>query len=167
MDSPINSDEQDIDEINRQVSSDHKYKKKFAIALAGFIAALAIIIAGSILLILNAAMKKEDSGSSSQTPTKQEDLKYEELPNNQVYSNCDCQQKENEITTVFSGNLWNTPPRGTSRWKEGFQDMNVLVGYPQLKYNKERNQCTVTVFTKTAIDLNLTYTFNGVIQRYP
>ena len=165
MDSPINSDEQDIDEINRQVSSDHKYKKKFAIALAGFIAALAIIIAGSILLILNAAMKKEDSGSSSQTPTKQEDLKYEELPNNQVYSNCDCQQKENEITTVFSGNLWNTPPRGTSRWKEGFQDMNVLVGYPQLKYNKERNQCTVTVFTKTAIDLNLTYTFNGEEQK--
>ena len=171
MDSPINSDEQDIDEINREVSQDHKYKKKFAIALAGFIACLAIIVAGSVLLILNAAMKKKDEGSSSDTPTptpptpiEPEDLKYEPLPNNEVYSNCECQQNENEINAVFSGNMWNTPPRGTSRWKEGFQDMNVLVGYPQLKYNEERNQCVVTVFTKTAIDLNLTYVFNGEEQ---
>ena len=63
MDSPINSDEQDIDEINRQIEAsapkDHKYKKKFGIALAGFIVCLIIIVVGATLLILNSAMKKK------------------------------------------------------------------------------------------------------------
>ena len=121
MDSPINSDEQDIDEINRQLEAsaptDHKYKRKFGIALAGFIVCLIIIIVGATLLILNSTMKKkEDSGSSDSSDTTspvppEPELVYEELPNNQVYSNCDCQQNENEINSVFSGNLWNTPPR--------------------------------------------------------
>ena len=168
LDSPINSDEQDIDEINRQIDAsvpkDHNYKRKFAIALSGFIVCLVIIVVGATILILNAAMKKKEDSGSSDSSGPEPELVYEELPNNQVYSNCDCQQNENEINSVFSGNLWNTPPRNTQRWKEGFQDMNVLVGYPQLKYNEERNQCDVTVFTKTAIDLNLTYLFNGVEQ---
>ena len=43
--------------------------------------------------------------------------------------------------------------------------MNVLVGYAQLKYNSDRTECTVTVFTKTAKDLELTYLFNGEEQR--
>ena len=168
LDSPINSDEQDIDEINRQIDAsvpkDHNYKRKFAIALSGFIVCLVIIVAGATILILNAAMKKKEDSGSSDSSGPEPELVYEELPNNQVYSNCDCQKNENEINSVFSGNLWNTPPRNTQRWKEGFQDMNVLVGYPQLKYNEERNQCDVTVFVKTAIDLNLTYLFNGVEQ---
>jgi len=42
--------------------------------------------------------------------------------------------------------------------------MNVLVGYPQLKYNENQTECTITVFTKTAIDLDLLFIFDGVVQ---
>ena len=45
--------------------------------------------------------KKEDSGSSGSSGSSPEpELVYEELPNNQVYSNCDCQKNENEINSV-------------------------------------------------------------------
>ena len=27
--------------------------------------------------------------------------------------------------------------KGDKRWREGFQDMNVLLGYPQLKYSSD------------------------------
>ena len=96
---------------------------------------------------------------------KQEDEKWEELPSPQVYDNVVCESEETkEINEKFKENLWNTPPRESTRWKKGFQDMSVLVGYPQLKYNSQLSECTVTVFTKTAKDLELTYVFDGVEQ---
>ena len=68
------------------------------------------------------------------------------MPDTQVYDNVECaSSSQTDIDSKFSDILWNTPPRGTSRWKDGFQDMNVLVGYPQLKYNSDQTQCTVTV----------------------
>ena len=85
-----------------------------------------------------------------------------EYPN--VHENMECKNNEKDINSKFAQNQWNTPPRGTERWKEEFQDMNVLVGYPQLKYNENQTECTVTVFTKTAIDLDLLYIFDGVVQ---
>ena len=42
--------------------------------------------------------------------------------------------------------------------------MNVLVGYAQLKYTSDQQKCTVAVFIKTAVDLNVKYEFNGVEQ---
>ena len=89
---------------------------------------------------------------------------WEELPGNQVYENFDCKNNETDINSKFSQNLWNTPKRGDPRWEDGFQDMDVLVGYPQLQYNSDRTECTVTVFTKTAIELDLTYVFNNEEQ---
>ena len=89
---------------------------------------------------------------------------WEELPSPQVYDNVACEATEKEMNVKFKENLWNTPPRYTERWQEGFQDMNVLVGYPQLKYNSQLDECMVTVFTKTAKDLELTYVFDGVEQ---
>ena len=89
-----------------------------------------------------------------------EALKYPE-----VYENVVCKSKQTkDMRTEFEGNLWNTPPRESARWKEGFQDMNALVGYAQLKYNSDRTRCTVTVFTKTAISLELKYVFDGEEQ---
>ena len=74
MDSPINSDEQDIDEINRQLDAsaptDHKYKRKFGIALAGFIVCLIIIIVGATLLILNSTMKKKKTVAAATVVTQ-------------------------------------------------------------------------------------------------
>ena len=89
---------------------------------------------------------------------------WTELPEPEVNPNVDCLGDEKDISVVFEHNLWNTPPRGSHKWKEGFQDMNVLVGYPQLRYNEDQTQCTVIVYTKTAEDLELTYVFNGTEQ---
>ena len=156
MDSPINSnDDDDLNEIQHAVAKD-TYKKKFIIILIAFLIALAIIIVGVTLIILNATKKEEESGTK--------DLNWVELPNKQVYLNFDCVGTEKDVNAQFSGNLWNTPPRDTKRWKKGFQDMNVLVGYPQLRYNSDRTQCTVIVFTKTAEELELSYSFNGIEQ---
>ena len=60
---------------------------------------------------------------------------WEELPNHDVYENVICHGSDKDIDSKFAQNLWNTPPRYTSRWQKGFQDMKVLVGYPRLKYN--------------------------------
>ena len=91
--------------------------------------------------------------------------KWEELPYPQVYENVFCKSAQSkDMRNEFAENLWNTPPRESLRWKEGFQDMNVLVGYPQLKYNSDQTRCTVTVFTKSAILLELRYVFDGEEQ---
>ena len=87
-----------------------------------------------------------------------------ELPFPYVYDNVDCIDNEKDMNTKYASNLWNTPPRGSSRWQEGFQDMSVLVGYPQLQYNEDQTKCTVTIFTKTAVDMDLMYIFDDQAQ---
>ena len=150
MDQQINPKEEDLNEISRSLDNgENKYKRNFFIALI-FAVFLFIVLVISIILFLVFS-------STSNTWT--------ELPFPQVYENVDCQKNEKDINSKFSQNLWNTPKRGDSRWKTGFQDMNVLVGYPMLKYNENRNECNVTVFTKTAVELNLSYVFDGVEQK--
>lgn len=67
----------------------------------------------------------------------------------------------------WANNLWNTPPRNGINWKPGYQDMSVLQGYAQLKYNFNHDQCTVNIITKTARSLQLTYYFDNVGQSSP
>ena len=90
---------------------------------------------------------------------------WTELTYPYVNPNVNCKGSEKDIDSQFEYNLWNTPPRGSSKWKDGFQDMSVLVGYPQLRYNEDQTECTVIVYTKTAKDLELTYQFNGEEQK--
>ena len=162
MDSPIDPNNQNLDEI--KVEGISKFKKRFFIVLIALIISL---IACVILLVI---VLQKDNKTDTDTdphiePEPKPEEKWEELPSNQVHENVDCKNDEHDINSKFSQNLWNTPPRNTSRWQEGFQDMNVLVGYPQLKYNSDRTKCTVSVFTKTAKYLDLTYSFNGEEQK--
>ena len=170
MDSPIDPNNQNLDEI--KVDDNNKFKKLFFIVLIALIISL---IACVILLVI--VLNKDNKTDTNPDPVPdpvpdpepkpdpKPEEKWEELPSNQVHENVDCKNDEHDINSKFSQNLWNTPPRNTSRWQEGFQDMNVLVGYPQLKYNSDRTKCTVTVFTKTAKYLDLTYSFNGEEQK--
>ena len=159
MDSPINPNSQDLEDIEKDLAKD-KSNKKFYVVLTALIIALVIIAIGVVIIVLRNNKNKEEGSGSEQKEkeddSKDKELQWEALPNNEVYQNFECQANENTINVKYMGNMWNTPPRNTSRWKEGFQDMNVLVGYPQLKYDQKQIQCTVTVFTKTAIDLDLT-----------
>ena len=166
MDSPINPNTQDLEDIEKDLAKD-KSNKKFYVVLTALIIALVIIAIGVVIIVLRNNKNKEEGTEpkEKEEDSKDKELKWEALPNNEVYQNFECQANENTINVKYMGNMWNTPPRNTSRWKEGFQDMNVLVGYPQLKYDQKQIQCTVTVFTKTAIDLDLTYEFNGIEQK--
>ena len=147
-----------------------KYKKKFIYTLITLIAITIIFVAILVIVIISKGKENEQpSEKKDESPDKKDDippstLDWQELPYPQVLENVDCINNEKDMNSKFSYNLWNTPKRGDKRWKEGFQDMDVLVGYPQLKYNSDLNQCNVTVFTKTAIILNLTYIFDGVEQ---
>ena len=147
MDSPINPNTQDLEDIEKDLEKD-KSNKKFYIVLTALIIALVIIITGVIIIVTRNNQKKEEEKQEEKKGEDSKELKWEALPNNEVYQNYECQANENTINAKFVGNLWNTPPRNTSRWKEGFQDMNVLVGYPQLKYDEKQIQCTVTVLLK-------------------
>ena len=161
MESLLQTDSQQLEEIDKNLSN-LNYKKKFYIVLIILIIVIIILIVGTILFIRSKNNENNKSSGQSDTPSKQE---WEELPYPQVYENVDCKNNEKDINSKFAQNLWNTPKRGDSRWKKGFQDMSVLVGYPQLKYNSDSTQCKVTVFTKTAIELDLTYKFNGEEQK--
>ena len=161
MEPPIEADEERLNEMDNNLSNNN-YKKKFYIVLIALIIVIIILIVGTILFIKSNNNENNKSSDQSDTPDKQE---WIELPYPQVYENVDCKNNEKDINSKFAQNLWNTPKRGDSRWKKGFQDMAVLVGYPQLKYNSDSTQCKVTVFTKTAIELDLTYVFNGEEQK--
>ena len=132
---------------------DNNYKKKFIFTLIALIVVTIIFAVAIILLIV---LRKKTSSDS--------DTVWKELPGDEVLENVYCVNNEKDINSKFSQNLWNTPKRGDKRWKKGFQDMNVLVGYPQLKYSEDLKKCTVTVFTKTAIELKLKYYFDDVAQ---
>ena len=135
---------------NKDALSDHllrsseKYRKRFYISVI----ALIFVLLAFITVIIIVVVKKEKTD-------------WEELPQGQVHKNVDCISNEKDMHSQFSQNLWNTPKRYDKRWKENFQDMNVLVGYPQLRYNEQLTECEVTVFTKTAVNLDLTYYFDG------
>ena len=140
------------EDIEQALSNDGvKYRKKFIYTLISLIIITVVFVVIIILVLI--FWRKSDSNP-----------KWEALPGQEVYENVYCKNNEKDINSKFSQNLWNTPKRGDSRWKEGFQDMSVLVGYPQLKYSSDLKSCTVTIFTKTAIDLDLKYVFDGKEQ---
>ena len=150
-DTPINS--QNNNDLEVITNEGYNYKKKYIITLASLII---ITIIFSIIIVILIASRKNDSD---------ETRIWKELPNSEVLENVNCINNEKDMHSKFSQNLWNTPKRGDKRWKEGFQDMNALVGYPQLKYSSDLKKCTVTVFTKTAINLNLKFLFDNVEQK--
>ena len=108
--------------------------------------------------------KDEEIIKSMQNWMESQIERWEPLPYPKVYNSLKCKKNEKDISTSYAGNLWNTPPRGSVRWEESYQDMNVLVGYAYLKYTQGQQQCTVVVYTKTAIALDLKYEFDGIEQ---
>eukprot|EP00770_Monocercomonoides_exilis_P008203 MONOS_8161.1-p1 / transcript=MONOS_8161.1 / gene=MONOS_8161 / organism=Monocercomonoides_exilis_PA203 / gene_product=alpha amylase / transcript_product=alpha amylase / location=Mono_scaffold00299:40497-42404(-) / protein_length=636 / sequence_SO=supercontig / SO=protein_coding / is_pseudo=false len=90
-----------------------------------------------------------------------------DLPGCEIHPFLSCHEMEGEMDEKWKDNLWNTPPRNHSRWSGGFQDMSVLQGYPQLQYNADHTECTVTIYTKTKNPMLLYYYFDGQIQSSP
>ena len=92
------------------------------------------------------------------------DEEWEPLPSCEIHEQMSCKGSSGDMDEKFKDNLWNTPKRGSARWLKGFQDMDTLQGYAQLKYASGRKSCTVSIFTKTKKDLELSYFFDGEEQ---
>eukprot|EP00770_Monocercomonoides_exilis_P006776 MONOS_6742.1-p1 / transcript=MONOS_6742.1 / gene=MONOS_6742 / organism=Monocercomonoides_exilis_PA203 / gene_product=alpha amylase / transcript_product=alpha amylase / location=Mono_scaffold00218:31152-32927(+) / protein_length=592 / sequence_SO=supercontig / SO=protein_coding / is_pseudo=false len=90
-----------------------------------------------------------------------------DLPGCDLNPTLSCTGNEGNMNEKWKDNLWNTPPRNHSKWHAGFQDMSVLQGYPQLQYNADHTECTVTIYTKTKNPMLLYYYFDGQIQSSP
>ena len=60
---------------------------------------------------------------------------------------------------------WQTPPRGTEDWKEGYQGYSHLVAYARVQYNADRTAATIKVIPTVNPKYNIqkvTYEYNGV-----
>ena len=155
-DSLIHPKREDLNQISKDININSEYyKRKYCITLILLIISCICLIVFIVLYI-----NKDSTESGTDTSNK-----WRELPNNEILENVECINNEKDIDNKFEDHLWNTPKRGDERWREGFQDMNVLVGYPQLKYSSDLKQCTVSVYTKTAVDLDLSYVFDDVEQK--
>ena len=76
MDSPINPNSQDLDDIEKDLSKDDS-KRKFYIVFTALMIALCIIVIGVVIIVLTRNKNQDESNEP----------KWEELPNNEVYEN--------------------------------------------------------------------------------
>ena len=87
-----------------------------------------------------------------------------------LYSGCNnydnenaCRGNQTDNDPSWSNRSFQTPPRGDSLWREGYQDYNVLVGYAQTVYQSGRRSAIVKVVTRLNPKYEgatLTYFFN-------
>jgi len=96
----------------------------------------------------------------------------------QIYLNCDILEEKygcdgNNIKQEY--NFFQTPHRSDidENYKSTYQDMHYLVGYTQLKYNKDKTSCTVKIITfintiklqdKLSTNYKIQYKFGGITQ---
>ena len=55
-----------------------------------------------------------------------------------------CTSGQHEYPTSWDSRSFQTPPRDTQYYRSTYQDMNLLVGYVQIKYSADRKQATLT-----------------------
>ena len=80
--------------------------------------------------------------------------------------NYECNINQTAYDTSWDSNCFQTPPRGHQNYKDSYQDMNLLVGYAQLKYSSDRQSCTINFITfvnpslgTKDIDYSILYSF--------
>ena len=144
---PLADENYDLETIDREnIEENSGFSKKTKIILVFFGAILAVVIACVFITFVQGFGVINQFGDCG------------------VLEQMSCKGSESEMNEKFKNNQWNTPPRKESKWLPGFQDMSTLTGYAQLKYESGLKSCTVSVFTKTAKDLDLTYYFDDVAQ---
>ena len=84
-----------------------------------------------------------------------------------------CAGDQREYPTEWDERSFQTPPRDDTlgNYRETYQDMNLLVGYAQLKYSGDRQTCTINFITrvnpklgKEGTDYRILYTFDNTEQ---
>ena len=84
-----------------------------------------------------------------------------------------CNGDQKEYPPEWDDRSFQTPPRDDTlgNYRETYQDMNLLVGYAQLKYSGDRQTCTINFITrvnpklgKEGTDYRILYTFDNTEQ---
>ena len=84
-----------------------------------------------------------------------------------------CNGDQKEYPPEWDDRSFQTPPRDDTlgNYREAYQDMNLLVGYAQLKYSGDRQTCTINFITrvnpklgKEGTDYRILYTFDNTEQ---
>jgi alpha-amylase len=150
--SPLTYCPNELEVLEKEQLEDAKceFSKATKITIAVVVAVLVALVAGMVIAF------PQDSNLTTQP---------KRFDSCSILEGVSCKGSSGDMDEKFKDNLWNTPPRSDSKWIPGFQDMNVLTGYPQLKYTSGLKSCTVSIYTKTAKDLDLTYYFDDVAQK--
>lgn len=158
------------DEPLLDVSTTEYPKKSRKCVIMSIVSGLSAFVA---LALISAAIILSDRPSQVATNTvksltrRLKKYVHEPLPGCQIHPGLVCPGASGDMDEKWADHLWNTPPRGSEKWKPGYQDMNVLTGYAQLKYSSDHKSCVVNIITKTAEPLTLKYYFDGVAQDSP
>jgi len=84
-----------------------------------------------------------------------------------------CNGNQREYPSDWDERSFQTPPRNDpyGHYRESYQDMNLLVGYAQLKYSQDKQTCTLNFYTRVNpklgekdVDYKILYTFDGYEQ---
>ena len=84
-----------------------------------------------------------------------------------------CYGNQREYPSDWDDRSFQTPPRDDTlgNYRETYQDMNLLVGYAQLKYTQDKQTCTINFITrvnpklgKENVDYKILYTFDNYEQ---
>ena len=84
-----------------------------------------------------------------------------------------CYGDQKEYPPDWDERSFQTPPRDDTlgNYRETYQDMNLLVGYAQIKYAQDKNSCTINFITRVnpklgteGVDYKVLYTFDKTEQ---
>ena len=84
-----------------------------------------------------------------------------------------CNGDQKEYPPEWDDRSFQTPPRDDTlgNYRETYQDMNLLVGYAQIKYTQDKNTCTINFITRVnpklgteGVDYKILYTFDKTEQ---
>ena len=106
MESPINNNLEDG--LTKESVS---YKNKFVFTLITLIVITIIFVVILVIVIVSKGEENEQP-SEKKDDSSPSTLEWQELPYPQVLENVDCINKEKDMNSKFSYNLWNTPKRG-------------------------------------------------------
>ncbi len=59
-----------------------------------------------------------------------------------------CQGQQTQYPDDWSNRTFQTPPRGDKLWRENYQDMHLIKGYVQIKYNSDKTSAELKFITR-------------------
>ncbi|CAK80989.1 unnamed protein product (macronuclear) [Paramecium tetraurelia] len=80
-----------------------------------------------------------------------------------------CKGSQTDNPSDWLNRNFQTPQKGDSLWREGYQDYHILQGYAQQKYSSDLRSCSISIYTRVNPEYqgSLVYSFDGEEQTSP